>query len=102
MAERAARKALKGLGISACIAQLATPAVAATLWRVSIADELRLEQAERLRRLEVTARIELAFALGRRDISIYAAANAVTAAEARRKLRAQRQTGRMPSASAGE
>jgi hypothetical protein len=69
---------------------------------MSIADALRLEQAERLRQLDVTARIELAFALGRRDIALYAAARSVTPEEARLKLRAQRKTGRVHSASAAE
>jgi hypothetical protein len=73
-----------------------------TLGDMSIADRLRMEQAERLRQLDTTARIELAFALGRRDISIYAAAHAVPVDEARLRLRTQRKTGRVHSSSAGE
>jgi hypothetical protein len=69
---------------------------------MSIADKLRGEQAERLRRLGTTARVELAFALGRRDIELYAAAHAVTADEARLRLRSQRKTGRVLSTCAGE
>ncbi|HKU39345.1 MAG TPA: hypothetical protein VJR89_14385 [Polyangiales bacterium] len=53
---------------------------------MSIADALRAEQIERLKRLDVDARVELAFALGRRDVALYAAAHAVTEAEARRTL----------------
>jgi hypothetical protein len=69
---------------------------------MSIADKLRVEQAERLRQLGATARVELAFALGRRDIALYAAAHAVTADEARVRLRNQRKSGRVHSFSAGE
>ena len=69
---------------------------------MSIADKLRVEQAERLSRLDATARIELAFALGRRDVALYAAAHAVTADEARVRFRNQRKTGRVLSRSAGE
>lgn len=69
---------------------------------MSIADELRAEQAERLRHLSASDRVELAFALGRRDVALYAAAHAVTADEARLKLRIQRRIGRVYSASAGE
>jgi hypothetical protein len=68
---------------------------------MSIADRLRVEQAERLRQLDATARVELAFALGRRDISIYAAVHAVNTDEARLRLRSQRKTGRVHSSSAG-
>jgi hypothetical protein len=64
---------------------------------MSIADTLRAEQADQLRQLDATARIELAFALGRRDIALYAAAHSVTPEEARLKLRAQRSTGRVHS-----
>jgi hypothetical protein len=64
---------------------------------MSIADKLRLEQAERLRRLDATARVELAFTLGRRDIALYSAAHAVTADEARLRLGNQRKTGRAQS-----
>jgi hypothetical protein len=67
---------------------------------MSIADSLRAEQAERLRQLDVTARVELAFALGRRDLALYMATHAVSADEARIKLRAQRKTGRVHSSSA--
>lgn len=73
----------------------------AMLVSMSVADILRAEQAERLRRMDATARMELAFALGRRDIALYAAAHAVAEDEARRRLRAQRKTGRVHSASAG-
>jgi hypothetical protein len=66
---------------------------------MSIADSLRAEQAERLKRLDATARVELAFSLGRRDIALYAAAHAVTEDEARLKLRAQRSIGRVHSCS---
>lgn len=69
---------------------------------MSIADTLRAEQAERLKRMDVNARLELAFALGRRDIALYAAAQGVTVAEARRRLSAQRKVGRVRSSSAGE
>jgi hypothetical protein len=73
-----------------------------TLGRMSIADGLRREQVERLRLLDVSARLELAFALGRRDVALFVAAQAVTEAEARRRLRAGRRTGRVPSSCAGE
>jgi hypothetical protein len=69
---------------------------------MSVADSLREEQAERVRQLDPSARVELAFALGRRDLELYAAANGVTLQEARRRLRAQRKTGRVHSVSAGE
>jgi hypothetical protein len=69
---------------------------------MSIADRLRVEQAERLRQLSAAARVELALALGRRDILLYAAVHAVTAEEARLRLRSQRKTGRVHSSSAGE
>lgn len=73
-----------------------------TLTIMSVADSLREEQAERVRQLDPSARVELAFALGRRDLELYAAANGVTLQEARRRLRAQRKTGRVHSVSAGE
>jgi hypothetical protein len=69
---------------------------------MSIADTLRAEQAERLKRLDANARVELAFALGRRDIALYAAMHSVTADEARRRLSAQRETGRVHSSSASK
>lgn len=69
---------------------------------MAIADRLRQEQAERLRHLGTTDRVELAFALGRRDVALYAAAHAVSADEARARLRRQRKTGRVPSCSDGE
>jgi hypothetical protein len=69
---------------------------------MSIADELRVEQADRLKQLGATDRVELALALGRRDIALYAAAHAVTAGEARVRLRNQRRHGRVHSLSAGE
>jgi hypothetical protein len=69
---------------------------------MSIADRLRVKQAERLRQLDATARIELALALGRRDIALYAAAHSMTLEEARLKPRAQRKLGRVRSSSAGE
>ena len=69
---------------------------------MSVADSLRAEQAEHLKRLDVNARLELAFELGRRDAALYAAAHAVTLEEARRRLRAQRRAGRVHSACAGE
>ena len=69
---------------------------------MSIADKLRVEQTERLKQLGVTDRIELAFALGRRDIALYAAAHAVTEDEARVRLRKQRKNGRVHSLSADE
>lgn len=69
---------------------------------MSIADRLRGEQAERLKQLDPSARVELALSLGRRDVSIYAAANAVSTEEARLRLRSQRKTGRVRSTCAGE
>ena len=69
---------------------------------MSIADRLRAEQAERLKQLDAAARVELAFALGRRDIALYAATHAVSAEEARRRLSAQRRVGRIHSESVAE
>jgi hypothetical protein len=70
------------------------------LRRVSIADAVRAEQAASLMRLTPEERVQLAFALGRRDVELYAAAQSVSHAEARRRLRSLRQLGREPSASA--
>jgi hypothetical protein len=67
---------------------------------MSIADKLRVEQTERLKQLGATDRVELAFALGRRDIALYAAAHGVTEDEARVQLRNQRKHGRVHSRSA--
>lgn len=69
---------------------------------MSIADKLRAEQAEQLTLLGVTDRVELAFALGRRDVALYAAAHGVTEDEARVRLRKQRKNRRVHSRSAAE
>lgn len=66
----------------------------------SVADDLRSETGDRVLRLPVPARIELALALGRADVSLYAEVNGVTPDTARRDLAAQRARGRHDSRSA--
>lgn len=63
----------------------------------SVADVLRDETRRRISALTATERIELALALGARDVELYAATCGLDREEARRRLRAGRRLGRIPS-----
>jgi hypothetical protein len=63
----------------------------------SVADALRDETRRRVSALTVTERIELALALGARDVELYAATCGIDREEARRRLRAARRLARRPS-----
>lgn len=62
--------------------------------RSEVAEAIRADQRERLAKLTPEQRIQLAFALGRRDIRIYASARGISCAEARRELRRREQRAR--------
>ncbi|HWI19777.1 MAG TPA: hypothetical protein VNT81_18620 [Vicinamibacterales bacterium] len=68
----------------------------------SVADALRLDTVDRVLRLPVLARIELALKLGDDDVALYAKSSRQSLAVARRKLEAQRRRGRTHSQSAGD
>lgn len=57
-------------------------------------EALRAKQQERMKQLTTEQRLKLAFALGRRDIRIYASARGISCAEARRELRRREQQAR--------
>ena len=60
----------------------------------SVADDLRADTGDRVLQLPVLARIELALALGREDLSLYAQTSGLSLDAARRDLVAQRRQGR--------
>jgi hypothetical protein len=62
-----------------------------------VADGLREEDRERLRRMTPAERLAEALALGRRAVEAYAAAHGLDPAEARRRLERAAQAGRRPS-----
>ena len=70
------------------------------LENMSIGTAMRTEQFARLKRLAPEQRIELALESGRRDLALYAAAQLLSKAEARRRLKAQRGIGRLKSVAA--
>jgi hypothetical protein len=63
----------------------------------SVADDLRLEAANAVARLSVSARIALSLRLGDEDVARYRAAHGVSEASARRTLARARGIGRVPS-----
>ncbi len=65
----------------------------------SIADDLRLESAQRVARLTADERLALALRLGDEDVASYQAANGVSERDARATLARARGVGRLPSRS---
>ena len=65
----------------------------------SVADDLRDERLRETRDLTVDERIDLALALGRRDVEFYMAMNKVDRTTAIKRLRDVTRTGRRPSKS---
>jgi hypothetical protein len=65
----------------------------------SVADGLRLDLANAVARLPVSARIALALRLGDQDVALYRAAHGVSEAAGRRTLSRARGVGRLPSRS---
>jgi hypothetical protein len=63
----------------------------------SVADTLREDSRERLRRMTPTERVAEALRLGQAAISAYAAAHGLDRGEARRRLERAAQAGRRPS-----
>lgn len=66
----------------------------------SVADQLRRDTAERVQRLPVGRRIDLALALGEDDLRLYMQTSGKSRAAAVRDLRSQRAGGRTVSRSA--
>lgn len=62
-----------------------------------VAERLREESRERLRRMTPAERLNEALALGDRAIAAYAAAHGLACKEARRHLERSSQAGRQPS-----
>ncbi|HEV8231956.1 MAG TPA: hypothetical protein VGQ75_06385 [Thermoanaerobaculia bacterium] len=60
----------------------------------SVADRLREEQREELRRMTVSERLALAFRLGEDDVSFFAAARGIDRARAAATLARTRRRGR--------
>jgi hypothetical protein len=60
----------------------------------SVADQLRSETSDRVLQLPILARIELALALGRDDLALYARTNKLSDEAARRDLIKHRRQGR--------
>lgn len=60
----------------------------------SVADQLRHETGERVARMSVAERIELALSLGAEDLSLYIRASGKNREDALRDLRTQRARGR--------
>lgn len=65
--------------------------------RKSVVDEFTRHQRERIAAMTPDQRVALALSLGRRDLEAYAAAQGMTAAEARRDIERRRQRRRRPS-----
>lgn len=74
----------------------------AILRRMSVGDELREEEQATVLRMTVDERIRLAFALGKRDLVLYAAQSSLDLVSARRELVKRRSAGRPRSCSAAE
>jgi hypothetical protein len=66
----------------------------------SVADDLRRLTVERVLRVPVADRIALALSLGDDDLDLFARTSGLPVGEARRRLRAQRDRGRVPSRAA--
>jgi hypothetical protein len=66
----------------------------------AVARRLREELLAREADLDPSERVALAFALGERDLRVYAAAQGLTLREAWRRLRRANQAGRTPSRAA--
>lgn len=64
----------------------------------SVADDIAREDRIAVREMRPAERIEHALALGDDDLALFAAAEDVDLAEARRRLALKRQMGRRPSA----
>jgi hypothetical protein len=67
---------------------------------ISVADQLRRDTAERVRRLPVAERIALALAIGDDDLALYMQASGKVREAALEDLRRQRARGRAPSRAA--
>lgn len=65
-----------------------------------LADYLREQAADDVRRLEPAARVELALRLGDDDLAIYCEVAGIDPDEGRQRVMRQRQAGRRPSGSA--
>jgi hypothetical protein len=63
----------------------------------SVADRLREEQREELRRMSVSERVALAFRLGEDDVSLLAAAQRIDRSTAAKIFRRNRSRSRRPS-----
>jgi hypothetical protein len=63
----------------------------------SVVDDLRRQTLAHLLTLPLTARVELALAIGDDDLDLFVRTSGLDRDEARRRLRAQRQVGRAPS-----
>ena len=63
----------------------------------SVARELRARTVARVLDMPVTERIALALFLGDEDLAVFVRSSGLEEAEARRRLRTQRQRGRTPS-----
>lgn len=63
----------------------------------SVADDLRRRTLAQVLALPMAARVELALSLGDDDLDLFMRVNGLDRDEARRRLRAQRQCGRLPS-----
>jgi predicted alpha/beta-hydrolase family hydrolase len=68
----------------------------------SVADRLRQDTHDRVARLSVAERIELALSLGRDDLSLFMRVSGRSHDEALRAFRAQRTRGRTSSCAAPE
>ena len=66
----------------------------------SVADQFRHETGDRVARLSVAERIELALSLGTEDLALYMSASGKSRDDALRDLRAQRCRGRLHSRTA--
>jgi hypothetical protein len=67
---------------------------------ISVADQLRRDTAERVRRLSVTERIALALVIGDDDLALYMQVSGKDREAALADLRTQRARGRTPSGAA--
>jgi hypothetical protein len=63
----------------------------------SVADDLRRQTLAHVLTLSLTARVDLALSLGDDDLDLFARTSGLDRDEARRRLRAQRHIGRVPS-----
>jgi hypothetical protein len=66
----------------------------------SVADDLRLKTIARVLDMPIAARLQLALALGDDDLDVFVRTSGMGRDEARRRLRAQRARGRVPSGAA--